>query len=400
MARFSFVMVWPPTGLPDRPWSDDKDPEEEAFVRTARSVTELYSQGLAPLGIQGRCSELRFFVSHDPGATAVEVPVFTDPPEGFEAARAELPTGVATLPTRERQELVLEVVHGAVLRLARARRWDPVLLDAAHRYVVDAAFEFRWDGPWKSSPDRRHRARARYRLTDSGYGRAWIQVVDRDDQVVAESTDALAFSTSEGFKRSARTLRWDGSAAVHLIPYSGLARSAVNGLVRLEHDGEGWTSYADDGVNADSRAASQSVEPPTTGAGARPSVIVRADGPDEPESPTRVVFIGGGPTNDVPAGYLHRLRELLGTRLAGEEGQSWWLDAGIKELQVTYYLEPDKPRIRTRLYRNVLSAEIQRNGPGLNYVPDPATMADLDVESLVAAVRKRTGLGPHPMLPG
>ena len=399
MPHFKYVMVWPPTGPPDRPWCDDGDTEQEAFVRTARSITELYSQGLAPLGIQGRCSELRFFVGHDPGAAAVEVPVFTERPEGFEAARAELPMGVAALPARERQELVLEVVHGAVLRLARARGWDPDRLDAARRHVLDAGFEFRWDGAWKASPDRRHRARARFRLTDSGYGRARIEVVDRGDVVVVESADALAFSTWEGFMRSARTLRWDGSAAVHLIPYSGLSPANENGLVRLERGEQGWTSFVDDGVNAGSRAAERSAHPRTTGEGTRPAVVVRADGPDEPESPTRVVFIGGGPTNDVPEVYLRRLRERLGT-LAEEAGQSWWLDAGIKELHVTYYLEPAKPRIRTRLYRNVLSAEIQRNGPGLNYIPEPAAVADRDVENLVAAVRKRTGLGPHPSLPG
>ena len=59
MPHFNYVLVWPSTGLTDRSWSEDEDPEEDAFVRTARSVTELYSEALAALGIQGRCLRAR-----------------------------------------------------------------------------------------------------------------------------------------------------------------------------------------------------------------------------------------------------------------------------------------------------------------------------------------------------
>ena len=277
MAHFKLVLVWPPTGFPDRSWSDDDDPEEDAFVRSARSVTELYSEGLAALGIEGRCSELRFLVGHDPAATDVTVRVSTRRPEGFEFAGASLPTGVAALPIPERQRLVLDVIHGAVLRLAEARGWDLQELDAVRRHVLDRGFEFRWDGPYKSSPDRRHRARARYRLTDTGYGRAHIEVVDRDGSVVTESGDALAFSTLEGFKRSARTLRWDGGRLVQLVPYAGLSSSAQQGLVRVEQGEAGWTWYADDGANAGTRAAASHPDLPATGT-LRPSVVVHVSG--------------------------------------------------------------------------------------------------------------------------
>jgi hypothetical protein len=278
MTQFKVVMVWPPTGFPDRSWSDDGDPEEDAFVRSARSVTELYSEGLAPLGIEGHCSELRFLVGHDPAATHVTVRVSTRRPQGFESAGASLPTGIAALPPLERRHLVLDVVHGAVLRLAKARGWDSRKLDAARRHVLDSDFEFRWDGPWKSSPDRRHRARARYRLTDIGYGRAQVEIVDNQGAPVAESADALAFSTRDGFKRSARTLRWDGSGAVQLIPYVGLSHSALQGLVRLQRGDTGWTSHADDGGNAGTRAATWSPDPKTAGTRRRPSVVVRVSG--------------------------------------------------------------------------------------------------------------------------
>ncbi|CAA9366064.1 MAG: L-aspartate oxidase [uncultured Nocardioidaceae bacterium] len=167
----------------------------------------------------------------------------------------------------------------------------------------------------------------------------------------------------------------------------------------LERGDDQWTSYVDDGKNAGTTDAALSADPPTTGSGRRPGVAVRARGAHEPESPARIRIIGGGPTNDVPDSYQRRLSHLLGV-LAAPEGQEWWLAAGVKELQVAYYFERATPRVRTRLHRNVLAAGIERNGPGLNHVPDPATIADRDVENLVSAVRKRTGLGPHPLLPG
>lgn len=115
--------------------------------------------------------------------------------------------------------------------------------------------------------------------------------------------------------------------------------------------------------------------------------------------PARIRVLGGGPTDDVPEDYLHRIHELLHV-VAGPEGQEWWLDAGIKELWLRYDLAEKKPRIRTRLHKNILSATIQRDAPGLAYVPDPDAVARRDIENLVAAVRKRAGLGPHPLLPG
>lgn len=399
MPHFKRVDVWAPTGPPDRPWLDDFEPEEDVFVRTALSVLELYSEGLAPLDLRGPRSELVLSVCHDPDLTQVAVVVSTDRSGSFESAQVGLPSGVARLPAGERQRLVLEVAHGSVLRLARARGWDPEQLEAARRHVVDRDFDFRWDGPWKTSPDRRHRARARYRLPDSGYGRAWVELATSEGDVVVESADALAFNASAGFRQSARTLRWEGSSAVQLIPYHGLLPAAVHGLVRLERGETGWASFVDDGMNAGTLAAELGANPPAEGSGKRPPVTLRAGGAHEPESPARIRILGGGPTNDVPDAYLDHLRDLLHT-FAGPEGQEWWLEAGIKELSVRYDLDEPKPQIRLRLHRDILSAYIKRDGPGLTYVPDPGPIATRDVEKLVATVRKRTGRGPHPLLPG
>ena len=72
--------------------------------------------------------------------------------------------------------------------------------------------EFVWTTPWKASPDRHHEARATFSLADDGFGRAVVEVRERRDDggKVARSQTARAYSTVEGFKRSAKTLRWRG----------------------------------------------------------------------------------------------------------------------------------------------------------------------------------------------
>jgi hypothetical protein len=69
----------------------------------------------------------------------------------------------------------------------------------------------------------RHSARPVSVLHGDGDGRVVIEVRRRtDDQVVAVSASALAFSTSAGFQRSARTLRWLGTTTVEVVPWAGL----------------------------------------------------------------------------------------------------------------------------------------------------------------------------------
>jgi hypothetical protein len=46
--------------------------------------------------------------------------------------------------------------------------------------------------------------------------------VPADSVLVARSEEALAFSTREGFQRSARTMRWSDKYTVELVPYCGL----------------------------------------------------------------------------------------------------------------------------------------------------------------------------------
>ena len=171
------VDVWPPTGWPDQPWLDD--PDTDAFAKSARRVCEAYTHHLRAASIANRVGSIRMFCRYDPTRTDILVEALTDPVhEGAEGARIALPAGIAALSPDVRAALVLEVVHGAVLRLGEVRGWDL----------------------------------------------AAIEVRRRDDgSPVAVSLPALAFCTSEGFVRSARTLRWRSSRLVdEVVPYAGL----------------------------------------------------------------------------------------------------------------------------------------------------------------------------------
>ncbi|SNY71171.1 hypothetical protein [Paractinoplanes atraurantiacus] len=211
MSRLTWINFWPPAGFTDRPWLEH--PDEDALVRSSRSVCELYTEAVAPAGLQARHSELRLFCQH---ADDLLLEVDTDRGEGFECARAELPPGIAELPAPTRAALALELVHAAASRLARERGWDQTVLDAARQHALDNGLRFRWQGPPKTSPDRKLTAHPLFVLHDDGFARATIQIRRRaDGHPLATSEPAPTnLSTSPAFARSARTLRWHGSRKV------------------------------------------------------------------------------------------------------------------------------------------------------------------------------------------
>lgn len=149
---------------------------------------------------------------------------------------------VGKLGSRDRARLVLEVVHAAVGQLAGYRGWDPDQFQSCYEHVVEHGFTYHWASPWKASPDRRHRARAVYELTaDDGWGRVRLEIADRaSGEVMAASAQAVAFCTSKGFERSAKTLSWGGSDLVLLLPYCGLLGDA-SGHVTAALGPDGWT---------------------------------------------------------------------------------------------------------------------------------------------------------------
>lgn len=389
MAILRTIEFWPSTGFPNAAWCEDAG--EDAFVRSARSVCELYSEGLVQARIHSRVSSLRIFCDHDHARADVLVAVGTDPAEGFEFARATLPAGVEAMNAKTRAGLVLDVVHGAAVRLAQARAWDGTGLEVARQHTLEHDLHYVWAGPPKSSPDRRHTARAIYRLQDDGYGRVIVEVRRRpDDALVAVSGEELAFSTSEGLKRSARTLRWRGSGTVRLVPYSGLG-GAESGLLSLS------LSPANAAGPSPSPPESGLVKPQQSEAPA-PAVVVRGKGANAPEAGPQMLLGGGGPMNNVPHAYITALDGLL-DRMSTPEWLGWWSDSEDDVLEVVYWFDTRKPAIVARRGKNRLRVAIHRPVESFAAATDLVALARHDVDALLHTIRRRTGLGPHPQLP-
>jgi hypothetical protein len=332
MSFLGTVGFWPPSGFPDRPWLDH--PDEDAFVRSARSVCELYSEALRRAAVAARHSELRLGCHLDESREDVLVTVHPDVRDGFEIGGAALPPGIAGLSGADRARLVLDVAHAATARLGLERGWDPDVLAAAYAHALAAGLRYRWTGPAKCSPDRRYDARPVFVLHDDGYGRVVIEVRRRaDGQVVAVSAPALAFSTSAGFQRSAHTLRWLDASTVEVVPWVGLFG-----------DKQGHLS-----VDLTNPGTPGSAEPSTPGAGESgraagiPGVTVQV--PDDLGA--RIEVIGGGPMNDIPAAYESTLHTLLEQIRTGP-WQTWWAAGANDVLEIWYDFAAAKTGITVR----------------------------------------------------
>ncbi len=393
MPVLRWIQFWPPTGYPDRPWLEH--PDEDAFVRSARSVCELYSEAVRGARVQARHSQLRLFCRHDPDRHDVLVTVNADLTEGFESAMALLPPGIAELPAPTRAVLVLEVVHAAATRLGRERGWDEGVLVAACDHVVASGFRYRWEGPAKVSPDRRHTAHPVYALHDDGYGRVVVHIRRRHDgHLVAASAPALAFSTSAGFARSARALRWRTKRTAEMVPYVGLSLSFHRTVVWSDDRGHLTVDLDDPSTFGGS------AEPPLdehrggeAASAQAPAVVVQTPADLGP----RIEFIGGSTDRGVPDAYYTALLDLL-QQLEAPEWQAWWSAGRHEVLKIEYEIADFTAGITARRSNGVLRATIRRHTSTFTTGQDPVTLARSDVDAMLALVRRRTGLDAHPPL--
>ena len=220
MPTFRQVHVWPDSGFAERPWWDD--PDVDSFVRISRGICEAYSQALPSLALVARASVMRLDATtwHRP-RPALDAPLgdMVEVSARFIGAGQEhgwvgVPVGFATLPTDQKRRMSLRIVHHGVLELAPALGWDPVVLTGAFDHVEARALRYRSEGPWKSAPDRRHRARAVATITDDGLGYLHVEVVNPADELIARIEDLHAAYHGDDLVRMGKTVRWDGSARV------------------------------------------------------------------------------------------------------------------------------------------------------------------------------------------
>lgn len=218
MPQLTRVEAWPATRHVDRPWHADRD--IAAFLASSRGIFELYSAELAAAGQTARASSIRFFVD-EVQRDEFEVLPLRGFVEGFDLVHIAIPIGFAEQAEAVRSNAVLDVIDTAVLALAELRGWDASALAAVRERVEQRGLRFTWASDWKSAPGRRHRARCVYWLDDEGNGYVQIEVQNTEHAILARSAPALAFMTSQGFKRSAATLRWSDTATVGVVPFIG-----------------------------------------------------------------------------------------------------------------------------------------------------------------------------------
>lgn len=203
----------------------------------------LYSEALDKVHVDGPRASLVVFMTGRLEASHVDVVVRDREPTGTpEWAFVTLCPAVARLDASARARSVLDVADAAVRELGRVRGWDPDAFDVCRDHVVAHDYTYTWHGAWKSSPDRRHQARASYRIgTPDGFARAQLEVRRRADrEVVVSSPEAVAFSTTRALRLSAATLEWLDSLEVGFRPRGRVPTTNPDERITGRAESDGW----------------------------------------------------------------------------------------------------------------------------------------------------------------
>ncbi|WP_203806997.1 hypothetical protein [Paractinoplanes tereljensis] len=330
----------------------------------------------------------------------------TDVAAGFEAGTITLPPGIAALPELARAALALEIVHAAASRLGIERGWDQGALDGARRHVLDRRLRFRWEGPAKISPDRTLTAHPVFVLHDDGYGRATIHVRRRDDgDLVVVSVPALAFSTSAGFARSARTLRWRGKRRVEMVPYEGL--SAGVGKHEIWRDSQGLLAVDLDDPATRGEPVAENDRAEVAPTDRIPAVVVRTYADREP------VWLEVGlsdieglrPQTDADDEYYITQVDLAELAGRSEQWRAWWRGSGLDALEFRMHFTFGHPEheapTRFRRHRGKLRVSGTRDHPGFasNTDTPPRRQARDDLQALIDLAGEHLKLPIAPRLP-
>lgn len=316
VARLRVVEAWPSTRHPDHPWHEA--PDVAAFLGSSRGIFDLYSAELPAAEQTAKASSMRFFVRDVPSPDGFALHLHDRFIQSFEMVGVTVPTGFAHRSADERTEAALDVVHAAVIALAGPRGWDGRRLDEVRDRVVAQGLRFCWCSEWKSAPGRRHQARGVYWLDAVGDGHVQLEIRATDGTIVARSDPTLAFMTSEGFRRSAATLRWQDAGTVALVPWAGLLGD--DGLVVVDVHGPVAESGVPEPVNV-------------SGTPTAVAVVVEtgeewADDPELPWAHLEGISAVGTGAYGVE---FRRVSEVLGD----DDGfRAWWAQAPFRTLRM------------------------------------------------------------------
>lgn len=227
MVRLRVVDVCPWGGAVDRPWSDD--PADDAFARSSRRVSELVNQALQSVVIDNASSSVRLLtgtafpwpVKDD---ATVMVSVLADRIEGFDVANVLVPKSFLELHDEDRALVVLDVLTATLTELARHRSWDPAAVASLRDHALARSLHYVWNGPWKSSPDRRRRARFVGIIEADGVGRLTLEVETPASGELSSWGPYLSGCSPERFADVAKNARWTSSTTIRFDPVPPLGQ--------------------------------------------------------------------------------------------------------------------------------------------------------------------------------
>ncbi|GAA3399316.1 hypothetical protein [Cryptosporangium minutisporangium] len=206
---------------PARLWGRRKAPDQ-VFARQAVGVCELYSKLLreaTPVPAHTGWISIQAF---SPGTASGPEADFeveaVAPRERGESIVAVLDPAILERPLVDRPEAYLRWLQPLLLRLADARGVPAAGFDETFSACLEAGCLLRWQGPTRSSPDRRHRATPHYRF--DSHGDAWVevQVHDRNGELVARNDPWNAEISLRLWRQSAATLRWLTPTTIGMQP--------------------------------------------------------------------------------------------------------------------------------------------------------------------------------------
>jgi hypothetical protein len=435
MALMRSVDVYPTAGFEKH--FRGRDPDAEAFARSAQRVAALCTEALPALGLRSGVSHLRVMVGmHErryPDVAEARL-MHVARHDGFHSAHAYVPAGVAEMPADARALLVLDVLVSVLEQLGDAHDWDPAALAALRDGVLQRGLAHRWTGSWKSSPDRRRRARVAALVRDDGRGQIWVETAYADGEDLRGTASADTRADLEDFRRYAQLLHWEGPDTVVFGPFDDgpihpAQRAKVEKMIATGPvvDVEGNVHRTDEflasvlpgdpsRVRIDDMLPVATTPLPTADCDLPRPAVIRWS---EPRSARHRIRAGsGGDMSFKPVTYSVALADTM-SALDTPEWQAWWAAGRLGELDVRFHLgsqgsEPLKLVVRhTRAKHrgdddpadpdhragDTWTAEVKRPRGSVPGNVDPLAQARADLTELLAKLRARTGLPPHPPIP-
>jgi hypothetical protein len=232
-SRIKSVDFWPASAWPSR-FVTDTHPVER-WAKRSTPVTQLYSQALRRgVAIPANTHWVRVFLGSR-GADGSWLPAAAFRREG-EPAHRPAPSGFgmpknssACVPDKlldiddcqANRKATLDFLQEQMLLLAYDLDWPCAPLLAAHTACLAGGLRSAYEGPKKSSPNRKLRAWADVEHDDEGdaYLRVHVLEAGGDTRTLAERFDAVSDSLMDT-QRAVRSLRWADNAHLIVRPWT------------------------------------------------------------------------------------------------------------------------------------------------------------------------------------